>query len=165
MISQKEIDDVKVLESMLNYIRQDSFASQLHRELLEDMNRQIESNNQMVSSLGEYVARLGERMTSEDNLSKFILEGGSNLGDMLLARQDVQRANNKLIAEKVKLEENFRVLYKSNATDYYGAGILSKKTFVYPYLLVSAYLLLIFVIYTIRAALVLKEELKREEEK
>lgn len=163
MISSKDIDDVAVLESILDYIGQDSFSSQLHRELLEDINSQIESNNKMINALGDYVASLGKEKTSEDGPKGFVFEGSSDFGDMLFARLEVQKTNNKLIAEKVKLEENYRILYKGNATDYYGAGIMSKKTLVYPFILVFAYLFLIFVIYIIRTALALKEELKSEE--
>lgn len=163
MISPKDIDDVAVLESILNYVGQDSFSSQLHKELLKDINTQIQSNNQMISALGQYVANLGSNTISEDGLKGLVLDGGSDFGTMLFARLEVQRANTKLIAEKVKLEENYRILYKGNATDYYGAGIMSKKALIYPFILVFAYLFIIFVIYIIRAALALKEELKLKE--
>ena len=117
----------------------------------------------MISALGNYVAGLRRNTMPEEGLKGFVLEGGSDLGAMLYARIEVQRVNNKLTAEKVKLEENFRVLHKGNATDYYGAGIMSKITLVYPFILVSEYLFIIFIIYILRAALALKEELKRTE--
>lgn len=91
MISPKGINDVEVLESILYYIAKDNFASQLHRELLEDINRQIESNSQMLNALGDYVVSLGRTTASEEGVKGYILESGSDLGTMLLARLDVQK--------------------------------------------------------------------------
>lgn len=162
MISQKDIDDIMIFEKILAHISKDSYTSQLHKELLEDINNQITSNTHMINALGDYVVSLGKETISDGDLKKNIL-GGENLGDMLFARLEVQRANNKLIAEKVKLEENYRVLQIGNITDYTEIEKMSNKTLLYPVLLVCAYLLIIFIVYILQAALALKEELKTED--
>ncbi|HLW15077.1 MAG TPA: hypothetical protein VKX30_06230 [Flavobacteriaceae bacterium] len=161
-----EVDGLKVFEATLDYLRENEYAADLHRAILNDIEMQLEENKKLVQALGEYVeslAKEGKHATSD--AKTMVVEGarGSDLGAMMYARTETQKITNKLSARKVQLEQNFRVLNHGNAVNFYGRGIMSKKILVYPFLLVSAYLFIIFVIYIIRAALALKEELKREE--
>lgn len=167
MIYPRDIDGLMVFEATLDYLRNDDFASQLHKAILDDIHMQIEENNKLISALGNYVVGLnaGENQVSPDTKT-MVVEGakGSDLGPMMFARMDLQKTNNKLTARKVQLDKNFRVLNHGNAIRFDGKGIMSNKSLVYPFFLVGAYLFLIFVIYIVRAALALKEVLKREEE-
>lgn len=161
-----EVDGLKVFEATLNYLRNNEYAADLHQAILKDIEMQLEENNKLVQALGEYVGSLakeGQHATSE--AKTMIVEGarGSDLGAMMYARTETQKITNKLSARKVQLEQNFRVLNHGNAINFYGRGIMSNKTLVYPFILVSAYLFIIFIIYILRAALALKKEIKREE--
>lgn len=162
MVYPIELDPEIFINSVLDYLRKDAYASQLHKEIIEDINRQVESNNQMLSALGNYVESLAKssEMNSE-NLQGLVLGTGTDIGELLYARVETQKVNNKLIAEKVKLEENFRILYQTHAKKYFGTGIKSKKHIVYPFLLISIYLFVLFLINSVRRALLLDKENKK----
>lgn len=168
MIYPRDLDGLHIFNTTLDYLRANEYASELHQAILTDIEFQIEENNSLVSSLGRYVASLSadEKQERNSEIHTIVVEGtkGADLGEMMFARMKLQEINNKLISRKVQLKDNFRVLNHGNAIRFYGVGIMSKKTLVYPFLLVSAYLGVIFVIYILRAALALKAELKREEE-
>lgn len=166
MIYPRNINGLKVFEATLDYLRNDEYAAQMHEAILNNIEMQLEENNKILLELSKYVSSLSiEGQQAVSDTKTLIVEGarGSDLGSMLYARTEVQKVTNKLIAKKVLLDQNFRVLTQSSATPFYGRGIMSKKTLVYPFLLVVAYLSVIFIIYIIRAALALKKELKREE--
>lgn len=165
MIYPNGIDGLKVFNATLDYLREDDFASQLHEAILADINMQLEENKKMILALGRYVVGLSEEAPPiSSNIETFVAEGtrGSDLGSMMYARTEIQNKTNKLSIRKVQLDQNFRVLSYGNAARFYGSGIMGKTMLIYPFLLVSAYLLIIFAIYIVRAALALKEELKRE---
>lgn len=162
----KNIDGKRVFEATLNYLRNNEYVSEMHEAILNDIELQIEENKKLILSLGKYVASLGDDALKTGLDSKTLLvEGarGSNLGPMLYARTEVQELTNMLIARKIRLSENLRILNHGYATPYYGSGIMSKRFLVYPILLVGAYLFIVIGIYIIRAALALKEELRRKE--
>src|SRR5699024_2696645 len=162
----KNIDGKRVFEATLNYLRNNEYVSEMHEAILSDIELQIEDNKKLILSLGKYVASLGDDAQKTGLDSKTLLvEGarGSNLGPMLYARTEVQELTNMLIARKIRLSENLRVLHQGYAMPYYGSGIMSKKLLVYPILLVGAYLFIVLVIYIIQAALALKEKLRRKE--
>lgn len=166
MIYPKDIDGLRIFEATLDYLRNNEYASELHKATLDNLTMQLKENNKLILALGDYVIGLNEKGQYGDSDTKtLVVEGarGSDLGSMIYARTQVQDITNKLIVRKVQLEQNFRVLNHGNAINFYGRGIMSNKTLVYPFILVSAYLFIIFAIYIIRAALALKEELKREE--
>lgn len=166
MIYPKDIDGLRVFEATLDYLRKNKYAFELHKAILDDISMQIEENKKMILALGNYVNALSEKeQYGSFDTKTLVVEGarGSDLGSMIYARTQVQDITNKLIVRKVQLEENFRVLNHGNAINFYGRGIMSKKTLVYPFILVSAYLFIIFIIYILRAALAFKEELKRTE--
>ena len=163
----KHIDGKRVFEATLNYLRSNEYVLEMHEAILSDIELQIEQNKKLILSLGNYVASLGknEQKTGFDSKTILLVEGarGSNLGPMLYARTEVQELTNMLIARKIRLSENLRVLHQGYAMPYYGSGIMSKKLLVYPILLVGAYLFIVLVIYIIQAALALKEKLRRKE--
>jgi len=161
-----EIDGLRVFEATLEYLRKSEYAAQMHKAIIRNIKMQIEENEKVILALSKYVSNLSkEGQQAISDTKTMVVEGsrGSDLGTMLYARSEVQKETNKLIAKKVQLDQNFRVLNHGNELPYYGAGIMSKKNLVYPFLLVVAYLFIIFIINVIRAALALKEELKREE--
>lgn len=159
MIFPKEVAPVELMNSILSYLRKNPFASQLHNEILDDINRQIQSNNQMLVALGDYMENLGKSKVSSESFGGLVMETGTNIGEMLFARIEIQRVNNKLIAEKVKLEENFRILYHTNSKTYSGTGIKSNKLLFYPLVLISLYLVIVFAFFTIRKALELDKNI------
>lgn len=164
-IYPRDIDGMRVFNATLNYLRNNEYLSELHDAILSDVEMQLEENKKLILALGKYVASLseeGQRVSSDTKT--IVVEGarGTDLGAMIYARTQVQDLTNKLIARKIQLKQNLRVLNYGNALPYNGRGIMSKKTLVYPFLLVSAYLFIIFAIYVIRAALALKKELKGE---
>ena len=161
MIYPVNIDGTRVFNATLEYLRNDSYASELHQTVLADVEMQIEENEKLVYALGDYVVALSDAGNGLDlNENAIMIEGGrgSDLGSMIYAREQTQRINSKLLIKKIQLSENFRLLIKGNPSRYYGKGIISNKMLVFPLTLISAYIFLIFGIYVVRAALALKKE-------
>lgn len=165
MIYPADVDGLKVFNATIEYLRNNKFAAELHRAILDDVTFQINENDRLVSSLGDYVENLGnDARTLEYDSKGMIIEGaeGSDIGAMIYARSEMQKNTYKLKAKKVQLAENFRILNEGESVRFYGKGIKSKRMLVYPFLFVSAYLFVLFVVYIIRKAIALDNELKTE---
>lgn len=161
MLYPKSVNGEKIIEASLNYIRNNPYARELHRAVLDDINFQIEENRRLIVNLGKYIENLGNPKP-EYKLDKeaVIIEGSPDIGSMMYARLEMQELHKKLVANKVKLEENFRILNFGKTSTYYGKGWKNKKQIIYPVFLVFSYLALIFLYALIQQALVLKRESK-----
>lgn len=161
MIYPKTHNGEQILQASLDYIRNTPYAKELHKAVLEDINLQIEENNRLIVNLGKYIENLGDiKSEYKSDNDGLIIEGSPDIGAMMYARIEVQSMHKYLVANKVKLEENFRVLNPGRTSTYYGEGLKDKKQIVYPIYLIFSYLVLVFIFNLVKQALVLKREQK-----
>src|SRR5690625_4710360 len=140
-----EIDLFSLFNETIEYLQKSEYAAQKYKSIIRNIKMHIEENEKVILALSKYVSNLSkEGQQAISDTKTMVVEGsrGSDLGTMLYARSEVQKETNKLIAKKVQLDQNFRVLNHGNELPYYGEGIMSKKNLVYTFLLVLAYLLL-----------------------
>src|SRR5690625_639686 len=108
-----DINGLRVFEATLEYLRNNDFAAQMHKAIRSNIKMQIEENEKVILGLSKYVANLSEEgQQAISDVNTMVVEGdrGSDLGAMLYARSEIQKETNKLIAKKVQLDQNFRLL-------------------------------------------------------
>lgn len=159
----QHVDADRLMQAVLEYMRKDDYAKQLHTEILDDINYQIASNKQMLDGLGNYVESLSNRNLDPEANKSISLAPENDLGPMLFARIEVQRIHNKLIAEKVKIEENFRLLYATDSELYSSKKLGISKQVSYPLQLMLAYIILIYFFKLFRRAWFINKERKSNE--